>query len=308
MILTVTANPTIDRVYFVDGFEIGNVYRVGGASCSAGGKGINVARVAHIMGCETAAMGFVGGYAGAFIKDEVEKQGIKNLFTDIKGETRTNVNISDKSGKSGELLEYGPEITIEEREEFIKDFSANVDKFNIICVSGSLPRGLTSDFYKELVCIAKEKGKKIIVDTSGNTLKEVLSAKPYMVKPNSDEVAALMHMEIKTDEEIKNALLYLYEEGVEVPFISLGGEGAAAMTRDGFYKFLPPEVTVINAVGSGDCAVAGLASGLDMGYDIIDSLRLAMAAGAANTQFEQTGIVTRELVDKFVDEVLVKKM
>lgn len=308
MILTVTANPTIDRVYFVDDFEIGKVYRVGGASCSAGGKGINVARVAHIIGCETAAMGFVGGYAGAFIKTEVEKKGIRNLFTDIKGEPRTNVNISDKSGKSGEILEYGPEILNEEKEKFIKEFSANIDDYNIICVSGSLPRGLTSDFYKELVYIAKEKGKKIIVDTSGKALAEVLSAKPYMVKPNKDEVSCLMNMEVKTDKDVKEALLFLYKEGIEVPFVSLGGEGAAAMVEGECYKFSTPKVEVVNAVGSGDSAVAGVASGLDMGYDIKDAIRLAMAAGTANTQFEQTGIVTKELVEKFFDEICIENI
>ena len=115
MILTVTANPTIDRVYFVDDFEFGKVHRVESVARSAGGKGINVARVATIIGSQTGAMGFVGGYTGEFIKSEVEKQGIKNLFTQIEGETRTCVNISDESGKSGEILESGPEISEEEK-------------------------------------------------------------------------------------------------------------------------------------------------------------------------------------------------
>ena len=106
MILTVTANPAIDRVYFIEDFEIGKVHRANRISCSAGGKGLNVARVAHIIGRETAAMGFVGGYTGEFIKSETEKQGIINLFTDIAEETRTCVNISDANGLSGEKLAH----------------------------------------------------------------------------------------------------------------------------------------------------------------------------------------------------------
>ncbi len=306
MILTVTANPTIDRVYFVDGFEFGKVHRVDSVSRSAGGKGINVARVAKIIGCSTAAMGFVGGYTGDFIKSEVKKQGIKEMFTEIAGETRTCVNISDSNGKSGEVLEAGPEIMAEERNRFIKTYTDEIDSFQVICLSGSLPKGLGTDFYKELVEIAKAKNKKIIVDTSGKALEEVLNSKPYMVKPNDDEVAALMNKAVKTDDDIKEALLFLYEKGVEVPFISLGKNGAAAMIDGICYRFFPPEVTVINSVGSGDSAVAGVASGLDMGYDIKDAIKLGMAAGAANTQFAQTGFVTKELVEKFYSQIGVE--
>lgn len=305
MILTVTANPTIDRVYIIEDFQIGKVHRSEKVSRSAGGKGINVARVCGILGRQTAAMGFVGGYTGEFIKSEVEKQGIKNLFTEISGETRTCVNISDKNGKSGEILEAGPSITEEEKDKFIKEFSQNIKDYDVICVSGSMPRGLTSNFYKELVQIAKKQGKKIIIDTSGEALIQILYEKPYMVKPNNDELSMLMNKEIKTEAEIKEALLFLLEKGVEVPFITLGKDGAAALIDGVCYKFSCPEVSVVNAVGSGDSAVAGVCTGIDMGYSMIDSIKLGMASGTANTQFSQTGIVTKELVDEYFDKISV---
>ena len=308
MILTVTANPTIDRVYFVDNFEFGKVHRVESVARSAGGKGINVARVASIIGAQSAAMGFVGGYTGEFIKSEVGKLGIKNLFTDIRGETRTCVNISDSNGKSGEILESGPEISEEEKNKFIKEYTGNIESYNVICVSGSLPKGLTSDFYAELVFVAKEKGKKIIVDTSGKALEKILESKPYMVKPNNDEIAVLMNKEIKSDEHIKEALLFLLEKGVEVPFISMGKDGAAAMIDNKCYKFIAPRVQVVNTVGSGDSTVAGVVAGIDMGCSVTDAIKLGMAAGVANTQFEQTGFVTKELVDKFFDQIEVKEL
>ena len=308
MILTVTANPTIDRVYIIEDFKIGNVMRCDSVSRSAGGKGINVARVCQILGRETAAMGFVGGYTGEFIKSEVEKQGIKNLFTEISGETRTCVNVSDKSGKSGEILEAGPEVAEAEKEKFIAEFTENIKGYDIICVSGSMPRGLDCEFYKELVKIAKGQGKKIIVDTSGKALEEILSAKPYMIKPNNDELSILMNKDIKTEADIKEALFFLMEKGIEVPFISLGKDGAAAMVDGVCYKFSSPEVEVINAVGSGDSAVAGVCTGLDMGYSVIDAIKLGMASGTANTQFAQTGIVTKEFVDKYFGEIEVAVM
>ena len=307
MILTVTANPTIDRVYFVDDFEFGKVHRVESVARSAGGKGINVARVATIIGSQTGAMGFVGGYTGEFIKSEVEKQGIKNLFTQIEGETRTCVNISDESGKSGEILESGPEISEEEKIKFINEYTKNIEDYQIICISGSLPKGLTSDFYSELVRIAKEKGKKVVVDTSGKALEEIFASKPYMVKPNNDEIAALMKQEIKSDEQIKQALRFLYDKGVEVPFVSLGKDGAAAMIDKRCYRFISPKVQVVNTVGSGDSSVAGVVAGLDMGYSLSDAIKLGMAAGTANTQFGQTGFVTKEIVDKYFNQIEVKE-
>lgn len=308
MILTVTLNPTIDRVYFLESYEAGKVMRVKNATCSAGGKGINVARVARILGCETSAMGYVGGYTGEFIKTEMESQGVKNLFTDIKGVTRTCVNISDKSGKSSELLEAGPEITEEEKIKFISDFSSVIRDYSIIVVSGSLPKGLTPDFYKELVRIAKDNHKKIIVDTSGNALKEILGSKPYMVKPNDDEVSELMGKAVETNADIKEALYYLKEMGVEIPFISLGKNGAAALIEGKAFHFIPPAVKAVNTVGSGDSAVAGVSAGIDMGYDLISAFKLGMAAGSVNTLFEKTGYVTKELVDSIFKQISVNEI
>lgn len=308
MILTITANPAIDRVYFVENFEIGKVYRAKRFSRSAGGKGINVARVAHLLGRGTAAMGFAGGYSGDFIKSEIEKQGIKNLFTPISEESRTCINISNEYGVSGEILEAGPTILVEEKNRFLREYSDCVDDYEIICVSGSLPLGLTSDFYIELINIARNKGKKIIVDTSGNTLNDILSSKPYMVKPNQDEISVLMNKEITTDDHIKEALFYLMEKGVEIPFLSLGKEGSAAMIEGRCYRFLSPSVKVINAVGSGDSSVAGIATGLDMGYTIEKAIKLGMATGTANTQFEQTGMVTKELVEQYFSLIKVREI
>ena len=307
MILTVTTNPTIDRVYFVDDFKTGEVHRPEKFTKTAGGKGLNVARVGKILGADTAAMGFAGGYSGEFIKKEVESFGIKSLFTQISGETRTCVNISDKNGKSGEILEPGPTISNEEKESFNKLFSSIVGDYEIICVSGSLPRGLDSDFYKELIRIAKEKGRKIIVDTSGKTLEDILDSKPYMVKPNKDELSKLMNKEVKSLDDVKTALDFLYEKGVEVPFISLGKDGAAVLTDGKYYKFSTPSINVINTVGSGDSTIAGIATGLDRKMDILDSIKLAMAAGTANTQFEQTGFVTKELVEEFYKKITVEE-
>ena len=299
MILTVTPNPAVDVVYFVEEFKMGDVHRPYNMAATAGGKGLNVARVAKTIGEETAAMGFTGGNNGAFIEDGVKKAGIVNLFTKVSGETRRCVNISDKSGKSGEILEAGPEVTREEEELFLKAFREEVKNADIVCASGSVPKGIDNDFYCKLVSVAKENGKKIIVDTSGKLLEKVINEKPYMVSPNKDELRALTGCETETEEEIKNALMAMYEKGIELPIVTLGKDGAIALCDGKFYKFSIPVVDVKNSVGSGDSTVAGIAVGISRNMEITDAICLGMACGIANTQFYETGFVSKELVEKF---------
>lgn len=303
MILTVTANPTIDKVYFVDELKIGEVHRPFKTTSTAGGKGINVARVAALLGENAMALGFIGGRNGEFVSDEVRKLGIEEKFTRVRGETRVNTNISDKFGNSTEILEAGPTVTKEEIASLINEFENAVDKSDIICVSGSLPQGTDSSLYKEFIRIAKSKAKKIIVDTSGKTLKEIIDYAPFMVKPNRDEIKELFGIETKDDKGIKKALLILYEKGIELPIITLGGDGAFAYIDNDFYRFHSPAVSVKNAVGSGDSAVAGIAIGITRGLSFIDAVKLGMAAGSANTQFDETGYVSKELVDKYSEEI-----
>ncbi len=308
MILTITANPTVDRVYFVDKFEMGEVHRPERMVYSAGGKGLNVARVAHIIGEEASAMGFVGGFNGEYIKSELQKIGIKTDFTQVDGETRVCVNISDSKGLSGEILEKGPVVTQKQVEEFLKAFGNCVDNYNIVCASGSLPQGVDSSFYCEIIRVSRAHNKRVIVDASGKVLEDVIEAKPFMIKPNRYELSLLMKKEISSLEDVKEALIFLHKKGIALPLITLGGDGAMAYIDGEFYKFNSPKVVVKNTVGSGDSTVAGIATGLRRGMSVIDSIKLGMACGTANTQFEETGIVSQELVEKYYKEVTVEKL
>ncbi len=308
MILTVTANPAVDRVYRVENFTLGELHRPESVTVSAGGKGINVARVSKLLGADACAMGFVGGYAGKFIEDEVEKLGIRCAFTRVSGETRTNVNVTDKEGKSGEILDKGPCITPDERKSFETEFSRQIGNCSIAVASGSLPRGLDFEFYCRLVDKANSQNKRIIADTSGKALFEVLKHRPFMVKPNSDELYQLFGIKPETDDELKKCLDELYKMGVCVPFVTLGASGAAALVDGEYLRFMPPKVKAVNTVGSGDSTVGGIAVGLDRGMSVSESIKLGMACGAANTQFEQTGLVSRELVSEYFSKVTAEKI
>ena len=301
-ILTVTANPAIDRVYFVDDFVMGEVRRPRKTVFTPGGKGLNVSRVASLLGADVTAMGFAGGYTGDFIKAEIRKTGISEKFTDIQGETRICVNITDKTGASGEILEKGPSVTADEEKMFLDSFRNNIKECDVITVSGSLPEGLTTDFYGKIAAISAQENKKTIFDTSGKALTEIVKAKPYMKKPNKDEFLQFTGQERF---EAKKALLILKELGVEVPFISLGKDGAVAMIDGRFCRFSVPVVKVINSVGSGDSTVAGIATGISRKMSLCDSIRLGMAAGISNTQFESTGVISKKQVEELYNSIEV---
>ncbi len=303
MIVTVTLNPAIDKVYFVDKLNLGDVNRPYAHTCSAGGKGLNVARVAHILGAKATALGFIGGRNGDYIKSEIKKQGIACHFTVVNGETRINTNISDKEGNSTEILEAGPTITVDEANRFIADFISITKEADIIAISGSMPKGIEKNFYYTLTTLIKD--KQVIIDASGETLSEAIKAKPFMVKPNRTELVQLLGFEPTDNSSLKNALIFLYEKGIALPFITLGKDGAAAYVDGEFLRFIPPSVTVKNAVGSGDSTVGGICTGLDMGLNFIDAIRLGMASGCANTQFNETGFVSKELVKKYYNETII---
>ena len=295
MILTVTANPTIDKVYFVDELRPGEVHRPTYMTASAGGKGINVAKVAHTLGESVLAMGFVGGYTGRFVVEQVRSLGIEADFTEVTGETRVNVNISDASGRSTELLETGPAVSDAERDAFYGQYEKQLKRADIVCLSGSLPKGLDGSFYAKLIAMAKAQGKRVIVDS----VVDVRHCAPFMIKPNKDEIG---------DADIKKALLSMREQGIELPLTTMGKDGALALIDGQFLKFTPPVVTVKNAVGSGDSTVAGIAVGLCRGMSYADAVRLGMAAGVANTQFEQTGRVSVELIDRYIKLIQTEEL
>ena len=308
MILSVTMNPSQDKVYIVDDFSVNNIYRTNHYTATAGGKGLNVARVVKELKEDIITTGLLGGMTGTFIKDELKKLKIKNEFVNISGETRTCINITDqKNNTTTEILETGPKIKNSEIKRFIEKYKKLIKKADIITLSGSLPKGLDDDFYYELVVYAKKMDKKVILDTSGQPLKEGIKAKPYMIKPNEDELNNLFDQNIKKLSDYIKALDKIKEMGIKLPVISLGKDGAVAMVENNYYHFKLPQVDVINTVGSGDAFVAGCAIGLQKN-NLIETIKLGIACGTANTMFVKTGKVTVQKVNQFLNKIEVVKI
>lgn len=301
-------NPAIDKIYRVDDYQLGKVHRPSETISSPGGKGLNVARVANLMGEQVMASGLLGGGNGAFIEKHVETQGILSRFGKIAGESRICINVTDTlSQQCTEVLEEGPLISTEEGESFLQNFADLMPLVNVITISGSLPRGLSSGYYRKLIEIAKTNNKKVLLDTSGLALLEGIEARPYLVKPNQDEMLHIFKQSTSIVDYVKG-ITYLKSKGIELPIISKGKDGSIAGLSDGIYRVTIPPVKVVNTVGSGDSFIAGCAVALEWGLSQIDLLKLGTACGTTNTQFTQTGYVEKDRVEDYFNQVTVEKI
>lgn len=308
MITTITLNVAIDKAYQVETFEKGEVNRVKKCTNTAGGKGLNVAKVAKICGEEVVAGGFAGGHAGAYVEDMLKAEGVTNNFVHTKNETRSCINILAADGSSTELLEPGAEVYPEEIQDFLDKFPEIVEKSDVITISGSVPKGIGTDMYGKLIEMAKEKGKKVILDTSGALLKEGILAKPTMIKPNTDEIEALLGISVKNRAEIIASAKKLKEMGIEVVVVSLGKDGALVVCEDGVYQGKPPKIETVNTVGCGDSMVAAFAVGFARGYSMEETLRYAVAVSAANALTMATGNYKPEDRDEILPRVTIEKL
>ena len=179
MITTVTLNTSVDKLYLVEKLEDYTVMRVKKVSNTAGGKGLNVSKVAYLLGEKVSALGFAGGFNGSYVSSLLEAQGIRAGFTRIQAETRSCINIRELStGRHTEFLEPGAPVTHAECDEFLSGYRETLPNSQVVTISGSVPAGVEVDFYGKLVSLAKQGGIPVIVDTSGALLAETVKG-PY---------------------------------------------------------------------------------------------------------------------------------
>jgi tagatose 6-phosphate kinase len=288
-VLTVTLNAAIDKRYDVGAVTLGRVQRVARVLASPGGKGLNVARGAQLCGQRVLATGFVAGFAGAFITDGVAAEGIGDGFVRVAGESRTCINIIDAAGTSTEFLEPGASVTADDLAALERRFVDLLPQVNVVTLSGSAPAGCPADVYVPLVRAAREAGCPVLLDTSGALLAEGLRAAPTLAKPNREELAALVGADLPDLNAVVEAARTLCAGGTGTIVVSLGEEGAVAVTADSVVRARAPRVAAVNPVGCGDVLVGGLAAGFARGLDLPDLLALGVRVSAAAAAHPETG-------------------
>lgn len=290
MITTVTLNASVDKAYLMEKEIVGGtVMRVQKCRNSAGGKGLNVSRVIDLCGSNVKATGLVGGYNGKYLEQLLEEDGIAHEFGHVAGETRSCINILDPKFSSTEFLEPGCTVTPEELDAFLEAFPSIIADSDVVTMSGSIPAGVPKDIYKTLTLIAKKERKTVLLDTSGEVLREGLAAKPDLIKPNKDELQDLFGREVSSLEDVLECAKELRETGIEYVVVSMGGDGSLLLCEEGVFRAVTPEIEVVNTVGCGDSMIGGFAVAFEQGKSPAEALRYASAVATANALSPNTG-------------------
>lgn len=310
MITTVTLNASIDKAYRIaQGLEVGSVMRVADAHDTAGGKGLNASRAVATCGEDVIATGFVGGHNGELLRSLLDADGIRHDFVTVANETRCCINVLDANGTSTEFLEPGREVTaadVAAVEDKVRELAGRSD---VVTIDGSVPAGAGDDVYAHLIGIVREAGKPVILDTSGKLLTEGLCARPTMIKPNTDEIAAILGRKPSSLDEIVAAAREVREQhGVEIVVVSLGGDGAIMSCADGEFRGTAPKIEVVNTVGSGDTLVGAFSVATARGLSLPERLRYAMACASANCLTPSTGNFEPEVAERLRAQTTVERI
>lgn len=308
MITTVTLNASIDKAYVMqEAIENGTVMRVKEVRNTAGGKGLNVAKIAVICGAEVLATGFAGGFNGRYLESLAAESHVTTHFCHVEGETRSCINILDPKYGSTEYLEPGFSVKEEDLARFLTEFPGVIGKSTVVTMSGSAPVGIPSDIYRRMTELAKEAGAKVILDTSGDYLKEGLQGRPFMIKPNEDEIEALLGIRAEDPEAVFRAASELrVKYGIPWVVISLGGNGAVLSCDEGVFHGLPPKLDPVNTVGCGDSMVGAFAVALERALSPREALRYAVAVSAAAAMSPLTGDYDPAVFEEIYPETIVE--
>lgn len=309
MVITVTLNPAMDKTLIVDDFTAGQVNRVSSLRYDIGGKGINVSKVLKNFGIHSISTGFLGGIWEGTFKEELSKRKITADFVRIDGNTRTNTKIVDNINKIfTDVNEPGPEIKGSDLESFIEKFSGLCGTDDIVVLSGGVSSSIPEDIYKTLTQIAKGKGSLVILDADGELLAEGLKALPHIIKPNEHELGRLLGIDSSNRDEIIKGAIKLKNQGIEKLMISLGSKGGIYITEDEVYMAEGLKVPVKGTVGAGDSMVAGLIYSMIKKFNVVDTLKFAMACGTASVTLDGTEACTLDEVNSFFSKVDVIKI
>lgn len=305
MIITVTLNPALDKTVEIPDFSLDAVNRIASMRTDPGGKGLNVSKVIAKLGGTSTAVGILGGATGRRIADAMDALGIACDFTFVEGETRTNLKVIDpKRHTNTDLNEPGLTVDAGTLAGMLDRLTAAIQPGDIVVLSGSLPKGAPADTYGAWVRACQDAGARVFLDADGEPLAHGLAAKPYLVKPNNHELSRLTGRTLETAEDLLAAAREMIAGGVTRVVVSMGGDGALFVGKDGAFRAEGLRVPVGSTVGAGDSMVAALAYATAEGMDPADTVRLAVATSAANVMCSGSQAAERAAVEELLPRVV----
>lgn len=285
MINTVTLNPAIDHILYMNSFERNITNRVSDSAVSMGGKGTHVSMNLAIMGEPSRAYGFGFGQNGARIVKMLEENGVIPRFIcdAAYGESRDNYLIVEEATRDATLITTrGPMPAQRHMEALYALMQEDIEEGEELILSGDASNFVDPFAYNRMMDMLSPKGGRVFLDASGETLKEAVLRDPFLIKPNQSELSMLAGRTLVTYTELRSAIAELDRRAsIYAVVVSLGGDGVLARIDDVLYRASAPQVEAYNTVGCGDCMMAALAYGMKRNMDAEQVLRFAVACSAA---------------------------
>ena len=295
MIYTVTFNPALDYVVRMEQFQLGQVNRTTSEEIQFGGKGINVSVLLKNIGVQNCALGFVAGFTGKALENQLQTMGVDTDFIHLP-EGMTRINVKLKADCESEINAQGPKIGFEQLEQLFERLE-RLEEGDVLVLAGSIPASLAQTTYERLLARLEGRGIRAVVDATRDLLVNVLPYKPFLIKPNNHELSEITGVRLTNDKEIAAAAHMMQDKGARNVLVSMAGDGALLLDEHGtVYRIGCPRGKVVNSVGAGDSMVAGFVAGYQQsGGDYEAALRLGTACGSA-TAFS-LGLATRADID-----------
>jgi len=303
-VVTVTLNPAIDLTGAIDNFTLGRVNRLQSTRSCPGGKGVNVAAALADFGHAVAATGFLGAGNSALFEKLFAEKKIRDCFVRLNGSTRSALKITDVLQHETTDINF-PGLTPGHGD--IRSLHESILSLNAACfvLAGSLCPGLPEDFYQSLTLDLKARGKKVVVDSSGEALRHAVEAAPDLIKPNIHELGILTGLSLPTTKDVIEAARSLLKKGIRQVVVSMGARGACFVSPHSVLMAVPPEISITSTVGAGDAMVAGLVSAQLAGLSPQDSARLATAFSLNALSHEGPGLTSKEDVRAFTSDIRI---
>ena len=308
MIYTLTTNPAIDMNMCTNSIERKIVNRTNDVVYSPNGKGLNVSFVLKHFGVDSKVLGFFGGFSGKYIVDETRKKGIEILPVEVEDTTRINIFLNDGEGEF-KFVNSGSFVEKQKQEEMLKMIESFED-LEYLSISGSLPPGIDTSYYEDILTICEKKNIKVILDISSPKLKCLLKYKPFLIKPNDEEIADIFGIIVRDEEDIKDVLKYLHEQGAQNIFLTLGEKGSYFYNGENIYYTSAHEVKLLSSACAGDSALAGFLSiwleDISSEENIEKALKRASATGANVAESNAIGDLKK--VEQYMKEIKVRRV
>lgn len=308
-ILTVTVNPALDLTALIDQKNFGKSTEYRSITQSAGGKGFNVSRTLRSLGVATKALGVAGQSTGAALRRLLREEEIPFDLVECASPTRINITVLNrKYEQMFRLLGAGSRLSFLEKRKLLSEYQRLLKGAGAVIISGRNAPNLSDDFYASLIRQARKRKVPVALDSSGQSFKKALLAKPLIIKPNQEEAEQVLGYKIADMKKAVTAVADFHQRGVSIVLLTLGQKGAFGFDGRTCWQVLPNHVKMKNDVGCGDAFLAGFVAGMMQRKSFDTSLKMAAACAGASGESLVAGQLTKKIYLKYFKSVHMKKI